>query len=175
MDDNDTMVFAYADPPYLGCGKRYAEHHQNALQYDDPLEHKKLIERLCDEYPSGWSYSLSSVTLRTLLPFCPADVRVMAWIKPFVAFKGGVNPAYSWEPVIVRGGRRLGVYPKLRDFCSASITLKKGLTGAKPDDFWLWLFAIMGARTGDTFVDVFPGTGRGTEMWKRYVRQTSLF
>ncbi len=30
------MRFAYADPPYLGCGKLYAEHHPHALDWDDP-------------------------------------------------------------------------------------------------------------------------------------------
>ena len=47
------MRFAYADPPYLGCGSRYIEHHPNAMIWDDPEEHRRLIERLCDDLPDG--------------------------------------------------------------------------------------------------------------------------
>jgi len=30
------MRFAYADPPYLGCGRRYVDSHPDALIWDDP-------------------------------------------------------------------------------------------------------------------------------------------
>jgi hypothetical protein len=30
------------------------------------------------------------------------------WVKPFAAFKPNVGLAYTWEPVILRGGRRIG-------------------------------------------------------------------
>lgn len=42
------MHFAYSDPPYLGCGKLYLDHHPDALAWDDPETHRQLIERLCD-------------------------------------------------------------------------------------------------------------------------------
>jgi len=51
------MKFAYADPPYLGCGKLYAAHHPDALDWDDPETHFDLIGRLFDEYPDGWALS----------------------------------------------------------------------------------------------------------------------
>ena len=45
------MKAAYADPPYLGCGKKhYGALHAEAAEYDDPQAHRLLIERLCDEY-----------------------------------------------------------------------------------------------------------------------------
>ena len=47
------MRFAYADPPYLGCGALYKEHHADAMTWDDPEAHRALIGRLCDEYPDG--------------------------------------------------------------------------------------------------------------------------
>ena len=170
------MKFAYADPPYLGCGKLYKKHHPDAMIWDDPEIHRKLIDQLSDEYPDGWAYSLTSTTLHTLLPMCPGDVRVMAWVKPFAVFRPNVNPGYCWEPVIVRGGRkRTRSQDTVRDFISCPIALKKGLVGAKPDGFWLWLFAVLGSQPDDQFVDLFPGTGGGDRMWKNYVRQMSLY
>ena len=47
------MKLHYADPPYLGCGKLYAEHHPQALDWDDPQTHVRLVEQLQDE-SDGW-------------------------------------------------------------------------------------------------------------------------
>jgi len=170
------MKFAYADPPYLGCGNLYAKHHPDALVWDDPQSHKDLIERLVDEFLDGWAYSLSSSTLHTILPFCPSDVRVMAWVKPFCSYKPNVNPAYSWEPIIVRGGRKRGrKLNTVDDFVSCNITLKKGLTGVKPLNFWMWLFAVLNALPGDEFCDLFPGSNGGDKAWKMFCDQQTMF
>ena len=169
------MRFAYADPPYLGCGKLYPEH-ARSLDWDVLKTHENLIDRLDDEFPDGWAMSLSSPTLKHLLPLCPEDARVMAWVKPFAIFKPNVTVAYAWEPVIVRGGRKR---PKssdtVRDWISAEITLKKGLTGAKPDRFSFWLFEVLGMERADEFVDLFPGTGGVTRAWNQWQRQGRLF
>jgi hypothetical protein len=114
--------------------------------------------------------SLSSVSLRSILPLCPDDVRVGAWVKPFHAYKKGVRPAYSWEPVIFRGGRNPPAAPHAppakggtattpKDFHSSNITLKKGLTGAKPSSFCDWVMDLLNVQPGDQIVDLFPGTG----------------
>src|ERR1700742_3750496 len=103
---NHPMKFAYADPPYLGCGSLYAKHHPEAMMWDDPEAHRQLIRRLSVEWPDGWAMSLSSPSHRVLLPMCPDDVRVLSWVKPFAIFKPNVGVAYAWDPVIVRGGRR---------------------------------------------------------------------
>lgn len=156
------MRFAYADPPYLGCGKLYAQHHPEALVWDDPETHRHLIDRLVSEYPDGWALSLSSTTLRTLLPMCPPSVRVAAWVKPFAAFKRNVRNAYTWEPVIVSGGRTSSKdgAPVTRDHLSEPITLQRGLTGAKPQRFNRWVLDMLGYIDGvDTVDDLFPGTG----------------
>ena len=172
------MRLAYADPPYLGCGKRYAEHHPNALDWDDPERHRELIRTL-SEFDS-WAMSCSSTSLYTLLPMCPADARIAAWTKPFAVFKPHVNPAYTWEPVIFFGGRK-GDRSRatVKDHLSHSITLKKGLVGAKPPAFALWIFDLLGAEYGDEFHDLFPGTGVFGLMWQQRFaavgpRQTSL-
>ena len=159
------MRFAYADPPYLGMGKRYKEH-PDSMVWDDPKRHQQLINELSEGFPDGWAMSLSSPSLRTLLPMCPEDVRVMAWVKPFAVFKPNVNPAYAWEPVIVRGGRKRGRdIPTVRDWVSANIALKKGLVGAKPPSFCDWIFDVLGMQAGDQLNDLFSGTGIVTERW----------
>lgn len=161
------MKFAYADPPYLGCGRLYAKHHPEARVWDDPETHRELITKLVDEYPDGWALSCHTPSLQTLLPMCPDDVRIGAWVKPFHAYKKGVRPAYAWEPLIYRGGRNKkppvpekggkAITPK--DFISANITLKKGLTGVKPPAFNEWVIALLGYQSGDTLDDLFPGLG----------------
>lgn len=163
------MRFAYADPPYLGCGALYAKHHPDALDWDDPETHRRLIMRLCDEYPDGWAMSLSSPSMRTILPMCPEDVRWGPWVKPFASFKPGVNPAYAFEPVIWRGGRPFSRQDDtVRDWCSANITLQRGLTGAKPRGFCRWIFAILNAEPGDVLDDLFPGTGAVAAAWEEW-------
>jgi hypothetical protein len=157
------MRFAYADPPYLGCGALYAKHHPDALVWDDPAEHQRLIDRLCDEYPNGWALSLHEPSLRVILNMCPEDVRVAAWVKPFASFKPGVTRAWTWEPVIFRGGRPIPrSAPTWRDHVEAvsePITLRRGLTGAKPLAFCEWVLRGFGFEPGDTVDDLFPGTG----------------
>lgn len=161
------MRFAYADPPYLGMGKRYTEHPES-YSADDPEWHQELIDSL-DEF-DGWALSTSSSALPTILRMCPEDVRVMAWVKPFAAFKRNVNPSYAWEPVIVRGGRtRTADQGYMRDWLAESITLKKGLVGAKPERFCFFIFDVLNAQPGDSLTDLFPGTGIVSEAWDKYM------
>lgn len=162
------MRFAYADPPYLGCDRFYPGHPDT--DWNDPQTHRSLIDALVDGYPDGWALSCHTPSLRLLLPMCPDDVRVGAWVKPFHVFKKGVRPAYAWEPVLFRGGHNKNHPPPEkggkattpRDWVSANITLRKGLTGAKPESFCLWVLDILGYRSGDTLDDLYPGTGAMT-------------
>ena len=165
------MRFAYADPPYIGQAKRH--YGAGAKEVNHPL----LIAHL-EEF-DGWALSLSSSSLKTILPMCPDDVRVMAWVKPWFSFKGRV-PGYGWEPVIARGAR-LNRSAKgstergtIHDWVAASITLGRSVHGAKPIDFCFWLFRIAGLTADDEFVDLFPGSGAVTEAWQSYCRQLPL-
>ena len=154
------MRFAYADPPYLGCGHLYAAHHVAARDWDNPERHRALVAQLELEYPDGWAMSLSTPSLRTILPMCPDDCRVSAWVKPFAVFKPNVGVAYAWEPIIWRGGRkRTRDQDTVRDWHSANITLQRGLTGAKPLSFCEWIMDMLNVEEGDEVVDMFPGTG----------------
>jgi len=160
------MKFAYADPPYLGCCKLYNHYHPDGLCWDDLTTHKLLIARLVFDYPDGWALSASSSSLSQLLPLCPDGVRIGAWVKPFASFKPGVRPAYTWEPVIFWRGRNPPAgykadrsQPTPRDFVSCNITLKKGLTGAKPELVCEWILDFLNYQPGDEVDDLFPGTG----------------
>lgn len=165
------MKFAYADPPYLGCGKLYKKHHPEAMIWDDPETHRKLIERLSDEYPDGWALSCHTPSLRVLLPMTPEDCRVGAWCKSFGVFNPGVNPAWVWEQIIWRGGRKREKGENtVRDWLVEPIAMQKGLPGAKPEAFCRWVLQILNVKPVDTVDDLFPGTGsmsRALEGWQR--------
>jgi hypothetical protein len=165
------MRIAYADPPYPGESKR---HYGNHPDYAGEVDHLELIAQLEREYPDGWALSTKSTSLRDLLPLCPSDVRVAAWVKPFCSFKPNVNPAYAWEPVIWRGGRARGRdVLTVRDWVAANITLQTGTHGAKPREFCHWLFALLGLELEDELVDLFPGSGAVAREWQVY--RTSMF
>lgn len=172
------MRFAYADPPYLGCCGLYKHHHPDGRCWDDVETHQRLFDRLLSEYPDGWALSMSAPSLYTLLPLCPPDVRVAPWVKTFSAFKKGVRPAYAWEPIVFRGGRnpvagfkhappeKGGTQTTPKDFLeewtaglACPITLRKGLTGAKPEAFCRWVLDLLNVQPGDAVDDLFPGTG----------------
>ena len=153
------MKIAYADPPYIGQAKKH---------YDMPeVDHRALILEL--EGYDGWALSCSTTSLKEVLSLCPDSVRVGAWVKPFCSFKPNVNPAYAWEPVIFSPARGLGRdVDTVRDWVSVNITLKRGLSGVKPEAFCYWLFQILGMENGDEFIDVFFGSGAVTMAWSKW-------
>lgn len=155
------MKFAYADPPYYGkAAIHYGAHHPDAADWDDKQTHLDLISRLCDEYPDGWALSLNSTHLAWQLPACPDDARVAAWCKGFHQIRP-MTVQYAWEPVIFRGGRKdLKRTPMVRDWLQSHPTLRRGLSGAKPDAFNRWVLDLLNFDPElDTIDDLFPGTG----------------
>lgn len=163
------MKVAYADPPYIGQAKK---HYGDEESYAGEVDHAQLIARLVDEYPEGWALSLSTPSLKVILPMCPSEVRVAAWVKPFAVFKPNVNPAYAWEPVIWMGGRKRDRKAStVRDWVSANITLRRGLSGVKPEAFCFWLFNLLGMQPGDQLDDLYPGSRAVTNAWGKYINQ----
>lgn len=159
------MKFAYADPPYLGMGAKMYQR----PEWDDPATHLALIERMQTEYPDGWAMSCSSPSLRVILPLCPDDCRVAAWVKPFAAFRPNVKPAYAWEPVIWRGGRtRTRKDETWHDWHSENITMRRGFQGAKPPGFAIWIVRLLNAKAelGDTITDLYHGSGAMLGVWR---------
>lgn len=155
------MKIAYADPPYIGQAKKHYASKE--------IDHKHLIQTTLAEY-DAWALSCSSPSLRILLPLCPDGTRIAAWVKPFCIFKPNVNPAYAWEPILFYGVRKTDRTIKtVRDFTSCNITLRKGIVGAKPKEFALWLMCLLKVKPSDVFHDLFPGTGIITKTHKEYI------
>lgn len=145
------MRIAYADPPYPKQARKHYAHDPRCAEVD----HVALIADLDANY-DGWALSSGAdlAAMQYVVPLLPDCARVGVWVKPFASFKPGVNPAYAWEPVYFKPARRRGRdVPTVRDWVSCPITLRRGLSGAKPEPF------VLGADPSDTFVDVYPGTG----------------
>ena len=164
------MRLAYADPPYPGCAHYYRDH----PDYAGEVDHAELVQ-LLGEY-DGWCLHTSSVALKDVLPLCPPNARVMAWVKSFAAFKANVPVAYAWEPVIVQACRKPVVAGRvvMRDWISCPITMQRGLVGVKPNTVCRWLFEVMGCEPGDDLDDLFPGSGAVSRAWESWRRQLSL-
>lgn len=168
------MKIAYADPPYIGCAHLYKDH----PDYAGEVDHAALIERLESEF-DGWVLhaSATSESMAVLAPLvAKTNARWMSWVKGFAAFKKNVSVAYAWEPVIVKAARKPVVSKRLvmRDWIQESITLKRGLTGAKPEAVCHWAFEMVGARPDDELCDLFPGSGAVTFAWRTWQGQFAL-
>ena len=160
------MRIAYADPPYMGCGKYYPE--KKEIDYVD------LIYKLENDY-DRWALSCHVPSLHQILNLCPEEVRVGAWVKPWCSFKAA-NPAYCWEPVIFVTGLKHGKgHETVRDFIIANQTRQKGLTGAKPIEFCVWILKMLGVQQEDVFDDLYPGTNIMEKAKKLYFASNVLF
>lgn len=168
------MKIAYADPPYPGCAHLYKDH----PDYDGEVDHAELIRHL-DTF-DGWCLHTASSTLKGVMDAaeaaCVFQYRVMAWVKPFAAFKRNVPVAYAWEPVLVRAARKPVVKPGMtyRDWIAEPITMRRGLTGAKPEAVCHWLFEVMGCEHDDELHDLFPGTGAVSRAWESWRSQLRI-
>lgn len=163
------MRLGYADPPYIGCAHLYSDQPDFAGEVD----HAELIEVLERDY-DGWVLH-AAATMRsytTILPLVEHiyGVRICQWIKPFAAYKRNVSVAYATEPVFIKAARKPVVSKRqvMRDFIAEPITLRRGLTGAKPERVCQWAFELLGARPEDELIDLFPGTGAVTEAWRTW-------
>jgi hypothetical protein len=162
---------AYADPPYPG---QALLHYGDHPDYAGEVDHAQLLDRLADY--DGWVLHTSTPALRDVLPLCPPEARVMAWVKPFAAFKRNVSVAYAWEPVIVKAARKPVVSGRVvsRDYIACPITMRRGLVGAKPEAVCRWCFEVVGAELDDDLDDLFPGSGAVTRAWENWRAQPAL-
>lgn len=164
------MKFAYADPPYFKQGKRlYKNFHDEAEVWDSESSHVDLIKRLIDEYPDGWALSCNPADLSWMLPLCPPETRVCSWTKTFHQIRPLCTVQYAWEPVLLYKGRVVkNRKPMVRDWLSCRIAMKKGLPGAKPDQFNDWILQLLAFDVlEDTLDDLFPGTNGMSEAVER--------
>lgn len=163
------MRIGYADPPYIGCSHLYQGH----ADFAGEVDHAELIARLERDF-DGWVLH-AAATPRSMAVLAPlieqvGGARWMSWVKGFAAFKKNVSVAYAWEPVIVKPARKPVVSKRLvmRDWVQERITLKRGLTGAKPEAVCHWAFEMVGAHPDDDLADLFPGTGAVARAWKTW-------
>lgn len=177
------MRFGYADPPYLGCCGLYGHNHPDGRCWDLLTSHEILIDDLVRMFPDGWALSTGAKMLPQILKLCPSDVRVLSWVKtdapPF-----SIRVQYTWEPVILFGGRTYDGGPRtVRD---SLVTPSCGAMGAgvrrnpnhvigrKPPRFCTWIFECLGAEPGDEFEDLFEGSGDVGRHWEAFNAQGSL-
>jgi len=158
------MRLAYADPPYPGRAHLYEDH----PDYAGEVDHVALIKTL-REY-DGWALSTSAAALVDLLPHCPAEHRVLAWVKHSVNV--------SWEPLIVVSARPvlhvrdwIHVEPDSYQWRSKPDSY---VIGQKPAPFCEWLFLWLGSEQGDTLDDLFLGSGAVGKAWDRWIAQPPL-
>ena len=168
------MKIGYADPPYIGCAHLY----KNQPDYAGEIDHEQLIGRLQNDY-DGWVLHAAATptSMAILAPLVErVGARWMAWVKGFAAFKRNVSVAYAWEPVIVKAARKPIVSGRIimRDWIKESITMQRGLTGAKPEAVCHWAFEVVGAEPSDELFDLFPGTGAVTCAWQTWRRQFEM-
>ncbi|MFT9073650.1 hypothetical protein [Gluconobacter potus] len=168
------LRLGYADPPYINCAHLY----RGQPDYAGEVDHAALVRHLDATY-DGWVLHAAATpaSIAVLAPLVEATgARWMAWVKGFAAFKRNVPVAYAWEPVIIKAARRPVVSPRLvmRDWIQESITLRRGLTGAKPEAVCHWAFELLGARPDDALDDLYPGTGAVTRAWESWRRKFVL-
>lgn len=165
------MRIAYADPPYIGQAKRHYADDPSGIAPEE-VDHAALIADLERDY-DGWALSCSAASLPEILTLMapiwnPKRHRVLAWVKPFCSWKS-VNPAYAWEPVIIKQPRGSN-YPRVRDYLAANMTTQTGTHGAKPLEFSYWLFCALNLTAEDDLIDLFPGSRgvlRAWDTWRR--------
>lgn len=170
------MRIGYADPPYIGCAHLYKDH----PDYGGEVDHAALIQRLEADY-DGWVLHAAATpkSMAVLSPLVEAidGTRWMSWVKGFAAFKRNVPVAYAWEPVIIKPVRKPVVSGRIvmRDWIECSITMQRGLTGAKPEAVCHWAFEMVGAQPEDELDDIFPGSGAVMRAWETWRLQMDFF
>lgn len=171
------ITVAFADPPYEGEAQ---QHYGSHPDFAGEVNYELLVRRLNDEYADGWALCMKVASLPMVLGLLASvgkKSRVGAWVKRHPIFKRNVNPAYAWDPVVFVGGRRRPANREfINDWCISDRGKKvNGFVGAKPDEFSLWVFNMLGLSRGDTLVDLFPGTGSVSIAWKQWCSQRRLF
>ena len=162
------MRVAYADPPYPG----YARYYADQPDYAGEVDHALLVHEL-NTY-DAWALHTTSSALRDLLPLCPSETRVLAWVKGWASWKSGISPAFAWEPVLIYGQRPVGDESKVRDWLACHPVTGAEFIGAKPEPVVRWVFDALGLEHDDELDDLYPGSGAVGRTWQSYRAQTRL-
>lgn len=171
----EPLRIGYADPPYPGLSRRYYEGHPD---YRGEVDVRAELSRL--QAFDGWALSTSAKALPRVLALA-AELglapSVGAWFRGARGRGRSYRARQAWEPVIYSPAR-------LYDPADASTqapddalihvarprtTDPARVIGAKPARFCFWLFDLLGARPGDEFTDLYPGSGGVARAWSVYV------
>lgn len=174
------MRLCIADPPYLGRAHKWygdsgdaktfhgveripakGDVHPNASDWDDPEMHRRMVERLEEEY-DGYAIAMAWNNLRHYLQWTRPDVWVGIWVKTN-GVPGGSRLHNPWEPVIVRPPdtrRRVnGTGTAVRGVINAAAP-PQTFVGAKPRAWTRWVLDMLGYDPDtDTVDDLFHGSG----------------
>lgn len=163
------LRLAYADPPYPGLAHYYADH----PDYAGEVDHCELLSRL--EAYDGWALSTSADALHEVEQLARdrgMQPRVAVWVRGSRPHPGARRPLRAWEPVLYVPARRVaGAWPD--DVLVYAAKPRRAdphrVIGAKPAAFCTWLFGLLGARAGDDFDDLYPGSGGVGRAWRASV------
>lgn len=137
---------------------------------DDVLTPEAVVAKLNDEF-DAWAMILKVSDLRAVLPYCPSNVRVGAWIRTVEPGTTLANKRASWEPVIfmTRGIRKLspGRKPWL-DHHVEPYAPEKRIKGSRPPGVYAWIFEGLELKQRDSFVHLFQKDDRMTAAWKQW-------
>lgn len=162
--DGSPRHFAYADPPYPGCAKRY---------YKMPeVDHAALALELDATYPDGWALSTSAAAAPDVCRQIPGPLRLAIWCRACRRPRR-FGPHNAFEVLLIRGGRPRHHDPKspasdVLTWSGRQHTHPKALVGMKPAAFCEWMFHLLGAVQGDTLTDIFTGSGAVARAWDQF-------
>lgn len=167
------LRLAYADPPYPTLARTYYRDHPD---YAGEVDHGGLLEHLSTF--DGWVLHTSARALPGVLQCAvsrePRPFRVAAWLR---GSRGrstpSMHPLAAWEPVLYVGARppSPNVDDALHFVSRPRLTDPARVVGSKPATVIRWAFDLMGARSGDTLIDLFPGSGGVSRAWNLYTNE----
>lgn len=167
------MVFAYADPPYPGLAARY---YGKRPDYGGEVDHGALLSDL--QRFDAFALSTSADALPKVLALCverDLAVRVAAWVRGARGHGASArsrSPRSAWEPLIYyvgpNGRTDVGEWPEdvLTFAARTRPSEPEPVVGMKPSRFSFWMFDLLGARPGDEFHDLFPGSRGVMRAWE---------
>lgn len=131
------------------------------IAHNDP-DH---VRAMCDEIEMlRGLLARAADTLGELLPDCttpaygaPGHAHCAACCYGSMKVADGPAEQEAW--LLVFREIPAALLREVRGGLLAPITLKKGLTGAKPEAFCRWVLDLLNFQPGDTLDDLFPGTG----------------
>jgi hypothetical protein len=166
---DESMHFAFADPPYPGLSRRYYGDHRD---FAGEVDHAELVSRLTTGPYDGWALCTSAEALRDVWALTPHGTRLCIYnngprrVRSFTAL-------HAYEAVLVWGGRARPK-PVVEDLCDVlswggrQPSHPGAVIGMKPAIFCNWVFELLGASRDDRLDDLFPGSGAVTRAWELY-------